>query len=105
MRLETELEKNFDEAFSKEKYKVLNSRLEIRSLNLHNKFSSENLFDPKEILYKYTFQLMDLHEYEEICNHPGSTKEQKEARCKDSIIMLPNKKKFLRLTLNGKDQL
>ncbi|MDZ5479180.1 nucleotidyl transferase AbiEii/AbiGii toxin family protein [Bacillus thuringiensis] len=93
VRLETELEKNFDEVFSKEKYKVLNARLEIRSLNLHNKFSSENLFNPKEILYKYTFQLMDLHEYEEICSHPDSTKEQKEARCKDSIITLPNKKK------------
>ncbi|KAA6448376.1 hypothetical protein DX932_30930 [Bacillus cereus] len=97
VRLETELEKNFDEAFSKEKYKVLNARLEIRSLNLHNKFSSENLFDPKEILYKYTFQLMDLHEYEEICTHPDSTKEQKEARCKDSIITLPNKKKFFEI--------
>lgn len=29
VRLETELEKNFDEAFSKEKYKVLNARLEV----------------------------------------------------------------------------
>lgn len=97
VRLETELDHNFDEAFSKEKYKVLNSRLEIRSLNLHNKFSDGNLFNPKEILYKYTFQLMDLHEYKEICNHPGSTKEQKEARCKDNIIMLPNKKKFFEI--------
>ncbi|QPW46699.1 nucleotidyl transferase AbiEii/AbiGii toxin family protein [Bacillus thuringiensis] len=97
VRLETELDHNFEEAFSKENYKVLNSRLEIRSLNLHNKFSSENLFDPKEILYKYAFQLMDLNEYKEICNHPGSTKEQKEVRCRDNIIALPNKKKFFEI--------
>ncbi|MCI3149675.1 hypothetical protein C5137_26575 [Bacillus cereus] len=92
VRLETELDYNFDKIFSKEKYKILNSRLEIRSLNLHNKFSFENLFNPKEILYKYTFQLMDLHEYQKICNFTGSTKEQREARCKDNIITLPNKK-------------
>ncbi|MBZ8124940.1 nucleotidyl transferase AbiEii/AbiGii toxin family protein [Bacillus thuringiensis] len=97
VRLETELDYNFDEAFSKEKYKVLNSRLEIRSLNLHDKFSDENLFNPKEILYKYAFQLMDLHEYEEICNHPGRTKKQKEARCRESIIELPNKKNFFEI--------
>lgn len=94
VRLETELDHNFDETFSKEKYKVLNSRLEIRSLNLHNKFSDENLFNPKEILYKYAFQIMDLHEYEEIFNHSGRTKKQKESRCKESIIKLPNKKNF-----------
>lgn len=97
VRLETELDHNFDETFSKEKYKVLNSRLEIRSLNLHNKFSSENLFNPKEILYKYAFQLMDLHEYEEIYNPPGRTKKQKEARCRESIIELPNKKNFFEI--------
>lgn len=97
VRLETELDHNFDDIFSKEKYKVLNSRLEIRSLNLHNKFSSEKLFNPKEILYKYVFQLMDLHEYEEICNHSGRTKKQKEARRRESIIKLPNKKNFFEI--------
>lgn len=97
VRLETELDHNFDETFSKEKYKVLNSRLEIRSLNLHNKFSDENLFNPKEILYKYAFQLMDLHEYEDIFNHSGRTKRQKESRCKESIIKLPNKKNFFEI--------
>ncbi|MDZ3952342.1 nucleotidyl transferase AbiEii/AbiGii toxin family protein [Bacillus thuringiensis] len=97
VRLETELDHNFDEAFSKEKYKVLNSRLEIRSLNLHNTFLPENVFSPKEILYKYAFQLIGLHEYEEICNLPGRTKKQKDARCRESIIELPNKKNFFEI--------
>lgn len=93
-RLESELDANFDAFFSKENFKVLHPRLEIRSLNLHNEFLSENSFNPKEILYKYMFQLMDLHEYEEICNHPGDTKEHKETNCKNKIMLLPNKKSF-----------